>query len=343
MWGRTKMRAESVKRLVIRSFYASCCYALVLGGSLAIFAQSALAQPFFESTWATALGQSDNAIRDGGNWDAADGNGDYVNVKRISGPGLPTELANLNMATVSMNGSQGWQSVGENVNTNTASDFYYRFYLRVKPTIGFQYGSLHPWQDFQDLPGGLSTNFYIGISSVNTTTWRPAFWTYAQQEAGVPDRFGVYSPAFGGPAPADQLQVNRWYRIEGHIRYLNRVSSGGAFPYAETIYNIRIYNDQNQQVLSNEDFTGELCNGSGCTYNSLQSYYNQGHRFRFRATSSTFTMGTNGPATATGQGEIYDMTAMAFSNTGWIGAYGGAGGGPSDTQVPAPPRNLQVN
>lgn len=328
-----------MKKTVFKVTYTYAYYILLLGLSLAIGAKCALAQPFFESTWATALGESDNAVTDGGNWDGNGGNGDYVNVKPISGPGLPSELANLNMATVSLNG-EDWQMVVENVNTDTASDFYFRYYLRVKPAIGFQYGSLHPWQDFQDLPDGQSTNFYIGISSVNTTYWVPGFWTYAPQASGMPSRFGVRNSLEGGPAPEDQLQVNRWYRIEGHLRYLNRVLSGGGMPYAETIYTIRIFDDQNQQVMSSDDFRGELCDGSGCTYHTLRSYYDQGQRFRFRATSSTFTMGVNGPAMASGHAEIYDMTAVAFSNTGWIGAYGG--GANPDTQAPARPMNLQI-
>lgn len=329
-----------MKKSVISSGYI---YVLLLGLILVIGTQRALAQPFFETTWATALGQSNNAVLDGGNWDSNESNGDYVNVQSISGPGLPSELRNLNMATVSLDAPNGgYYMAVENVNTNTASDFYYRFYLRVKPAIGFRYGQLHPWQDFQDLPrGGLSTNFYIGIVSVDSTTWRPGFWTYVPQAPGMPTEFSVYDSAFGGPEPEDHLQVNQWYRIEGHIRYLNRVTSGSGIPYAETIYTLRIYDAQNRQVISSEDLRGELCNQGNCTYNTLQSYYDQGHHFRFRATSSTFTMGVNDPAPSHGQAEIYDMTAMAFSNTGWIGAYSGDGPTP-DTQVPARPLNLRI-
>lgn len=334
---------KTEKRLITKGIYVYITCVLSLGLNLVVSANFALAQPFFESTWSTALGQSNNAVLDGGNWDRTErNNGDYVNIKSISGPGLPSELANLNMATASMDGERGSFLVIKDVNTNTASNFYYRFYIRVKPTIGFQYGQMHSWQDFEDLPSGLSMNFYFTIGSVNRTTWRPAFASYAQQEPGVPTDFLVYDAAFGGPEPQDHLQVNRWYRIEGHIQYLNRVTPGGGLPYAETLYTIRIFDDQNRQVMSNEDFRGEFCDNGNCTYNTLSSYYDQGRRFRFRAESSTFTMGSIGPAGATGQGEIYDMTAMAFSNTGWIGAYGGGGATP-DTQVPAPPSNLRID
>ena len=295
------------------------CYFLIL--SFVMGSQCTDAQTFFESTWAAALGNSDNAVRDGGNWDINEGNGTYVEVRPISGPDLPIELANLNMATVSLDGDQGWQMIVENVNTNTADDFYFRYYIRVKPADGFQYAQLHPWQDFQDLPDGLSTNFYFGISTVNSSIWRPAFWTYAEQEEGMPVQFGVIDAAFGGPEPEDQLKVNEWYRIEGHLHYVNRVSIGSGIPYAETIYSLRIFDNQNNQVLSNEDLRGEFCDASGCTYHTLQSYYDQGYHFRFRSTSSTFTMGVNSPAGASGQGEIYDMAAAAFSNTDWVGMH----------------------
>ena len=325
------------------SFKALKRFPLVAGALCALMVGSVsdvVAQPFFESTWATALGQSDNAVRDGGNWDSNGGNGQFIDIQPISGPSLPTELNGVNMAQVSMDGATGWQMVVENVNTNTASNFYYRFYVRVKAANGFQYGSLHPWQDFQDLSGGLSTNFYIGVSTVDSQTWRPAFWSYLPQASDGPSRFGVRSPAFGGPA--EQLLVDRWYRVEGHMQYTNRVTSGGGIPYVDTIYNIRIYDDQNRQVISSANFTAEICDGSGCSYSySLQAHNDAGNRFRFRSGSSTFTMGVNSPAGASGQAPIYDMTAVAFSNSGWIGQFGG-GGNPPDVTSPSAPTGLQV-
>lgn len=294
------------------------------------------AAPFFESSWQTATGTSQQAVTDGGNWDRLGTNDpNMIDIQSVSGPGLPAELQGLNMVTAYLNGNTGWAMLTkENVGTDTVDDFYWRFYLRVKTPTNISYGMLHAWQDFENIDAR-SMNFYIGVVGVYPDgRWSPGFWSYAPQTEIGASTFGIDNSI----APNKRLYLDKWYLIEGHIQYLSR---DGAV--ARTRYDIRFFDpliSTETPILTNEEFNALNCSGS-CYGSTLKSHYDAGERWYFRSISTTFGIGNNGPATASGQGPLYDMTGFALSHDGWIGPLGG-NGGPSDPTPLAAPSGLRI-
>ena len=282
---------------------------------------TAQAAPFFETTWQSAVGTSTEAVTDGGAWDRHETNTPtMIEVQPITGPDLPSELEGRNMATVYLSGESGWAMVVEDgVGTDTESDFYWRMYLRVNGDLT-AYANMHGFQDFEQ-EGPLSTNAYIGIGYVrNDRTWTPYFASGMEQTDMEASGFMVLDEF----TPELMLATDRWYRLEGHVEYESREGD-----VARTIIDIRIFDPQisdDDPVLTAAEFRASNCFGE-CYGSTLQSHYDAGERFMLRATSSTFTVGNNGPFGAVGEAPMYDITGMALAHDDWIGPLGE---GPSD-------------
>lgn len=279
---------------------------------------------FFESTWQTATGTSEQAVTDGGAWDRWETNSpDMLAVGSLTDPGAAAELAGLNMVTASLGDDTGWVMVTkDDVGTDSVDDFYWRMYLRVHDTDNV-YGMLHPFQDFES-EGAASMNFYIGIAGVTPEgRWSPYLASYAEQPEIGTGTFSILEEF----TPELMLHTGRWYRLEGHIAYLSREGEA-----TRTTYDIHIFDpevSQTEPVVTSDDFRAGSCTGP-CYGSTLKSFYDQDQRLYFRSTSTTFTIGNNGPFGGVGTEPLYDVTALALSHDGWIGPYGtvpsGAGG-----------------
>ncbi len=290
--------------------------------ALTLLAAPVEAAPFFETVWETELGSGQNAVSDGGNWDRVETNEpSLAQIRAADGEDLPPELAGENMAAINLQGEPNWMMVTkEDVGTDSEDHFYWRMYLRVSGDTETNWGSVHPFQDFEtgEPEGGLSMNFYLGLSGRNEdrSGWSPYFASYAPQPEMVASYFTLNAE------PGDPyLDTDKWYRFEGHIEYLERE---GAF--ARVRYDIHIFDplgDPDTPVFTSDEFSAADCMNE-CYASKLGDHYDDGEAFYFRSESSTFTIGNNGPAQASGNGDLYDVTGVAFSHDGWIGPYGGA-------------------
>lgn len=294
---------------------------LVATLAAAPFGSTARAAPFFETTWESAAGTTTEAVTDGGLWDRHETNTpSMIEVAPATGPSLPAELEGLNMATVWLEGETGWAMlVEDDVGTDTVSDFYWRMYLRVNGDLT-GYANMHGFQDFE-MEGPLSTNAYIGIGYIRDNgTWTPYLASGMEQTEMEAQGFMVLDEF----TPELMLATDRWYRLEGHIAYESRDGDE-----ARTYVDIRIFDPEvsdERPVLTGGQFRASNCFGE-CYGTTLQSHYDAGERFILRSTSSTFTVGNNGPATAVGSAPMYDITGFALAHDGWIGPVGAAPGG----------------
>lgn len=303
-------------------------------------ASPALAAPFFESLWDTQTGNSEDAVTNSGAWDRWETNNtDLITVQPIEDEGAPPELAGHNMASVDLIGEPSWAMVTrEDVGTDSVDDFYWRMYIRVASTQGTNYNNVHPFQDFEAFDNGdNSMNFYIGLAerTPDRSAWAPYFSSYVPQPETTASTFTLT------PDEVDLfLATDKWYRFEGHIEYLSRDGD-----IARTHYDMRIFDpegDPDVPVLTSDEFVASNCSNE-CYGTRLGDFYDEGAAFYFRSTSTTFTFGNNGPASATGEGRMYDVAALALSHDGWIGPFGdeseggdtGTDGGDSDDDGPA--------
>ncbi len=255
-------------------------------------AASIVAKPYFETSWNYATGSGAGALCDGGKWDMAK----TPSIMEVATGGL---FGN-NLLSVWLDGENWGGACKFNVPTNTGSDFYYRFYVRVHAPIGFGYAYMHGLAESNT--GGGDANFYMGIYEVSTNAWSAYFATYYSQPEGM-DQYFVSPKTFA---------FEQWFRIEGHVHWVNHSA------IAPTQYEIRIYDINNALVCAPKDLMGTT---SG---KSLQSFYDAGKRYYQAGNVTSWKMGNNGPASATGsKGKMYDLCCVAFANDNWIGPFTG--------------------
>lgn len=99
------------------------------------------------------------------------------------------------MAAINLQGEPNWMMVTkDDVGTDTEDHFYWRMYLRVSSASETNWGSVHPFLDFEmgEPEGGLSMNFYLGLSSRNAdrsgSPWSRALFTQALATAALSRR-----------------------------------------------------------------------------------------------------------------------------------------------------------
>lgn len=302
---------------------------LGLTALLCLAPATASAEPFFESVWEGQQGTSQDAVTDGGAWDRRETNDEsLVEIRPIDGPGTPIELEGLNMASVTHRGPSAWSMVTkEDVGTDSVEHFYWRMYLRVSSDTNTSWGNVHPFQDFENEDGvDASMNFYIGLSTrtPDRSGWAPYFSSYADQTETIASNFTLTEEE------ADEfLATDKWYRLEGHIEYLDRQDDDRA----RTLYEMRVFDpegDPDTPVLTERDLVAANCSGD-CYGTRLGEHYDAGERWYYRSSSTTFTIGTNGPAASTGEGPLYDVTAVALAHDTWIGPYGAPAPDPTGT------------
>lgn len=237
---------------------------------------------YFETSWNTALGNSELALTDGYRFTGVTG----ANLLKAETGGI----AGNNLLGVWLNDQQYGHSYVMRLPIMDYPDFYYRFYVRVYPKNGISYPNFHGIQNFdQNDP----TNFYFSVRDHGaSSTWNVAIGTYAAQPENMDKHYSAGGFAF-----------NQWYRVEGHIRWYSHADWA-----APTKWELKMYDASNNLVLDESKLIGMS------TGVSLKAYYDQGKKYYLQGKTSTWSMGNNGPAGGTGQGRIHDISAVALGN-----------------------------
>ncbi len=277
--------------------------ALLFAGLLA---PAASAEVLFESSWNAATGNSNTALSDGGRWTVSNnGDADQLTI-------IPNGVGGNNALRVKMEGLADPHVRKESgVGPRNTSDWYFRLYVKV---LDCNTSNLH---GIQTPPP--SDHLFVGVRNTTSTHWRPYMF---------PSSRGALHDEFSGPS--NVLARNRWYRVEQHWALSSPNSSN-----SPVTIQVRFYDDAGNLVMDESDFDDEQGGGTLAAFNSRGS-------LRANASLDGWFMGNNGPAAAGGTNcNLYDISAFATSNSGWLGPVAGEpvppGGGGGGTPPPPPP------
>ncbi len=252
--------------------------------SLLALSGAASAQTVFESSWNRALGVSQLALSDGGRWE---------DVEDKDNPGLirviPDGVAENNALRVRLDDQADPHLTAFGVGSANVSDWYWRVYVKVH--AGCVVGNLHGIQH-----GVPSIHLYVGIKASGAV---PGFW----QVYMFPHTF--FFGEFAGPD--NVLELDRYYRFESHWHF---VTPGSTLSDVQIEY--RVYDDQDILLFTENEMTAEY------TIATLASASASGVLLA-DATRDDWFMGNNGPASGGGPCDLYDVSAFASSNAGWLG------------------------
>lgn len=249
-----------------------------------ITAAPSVAGIFFETSWNMETGNSNFALTDGYRFNG----GCYGNeLLKVETGGI----AGNNLMGVWLNGEQYAHTLARQLPILEYSDLYYRLYVRVYPKNGISYPNFHGIQNYEQ---SYPDNFYFSVRDQgDPNSWTCAIGSYAAQPEGMDGHY-LYHGA---------LAFNQWYRVEGHIHWYNHVDWA-----SPTKWELRVYDTANRLVLDESQMKGW---GSG---KSLTEFYSQGKRLYLNGNTTTWSMGTNGPAGGSGQGRVHDISCVALGS-----------------------------
>ena len=286
----------------------------------------------FESSWNTAVGASEEAVTDGGTWPKV-GNRDkgVFEVKKDGVAGNNYMHFRISLFRRSRIGQWSgpwgghWGGVWGPVNGLVESEHtYFRYYQRTYPHTDYRYGNGHFVQDFHyRVPGTTgrsetdgSQNVFGGVQAVEEEHWRPYICSTRRTED---PEYKQYEYQFFTTGRTPDLDVNRWYRIEGHVRWLEHTRA------SRTVWDMRIYDDRGELVKASRDWTphyqGEL---------NLEEYFKSGRFIYAEGRDPTWFMCYNDPASLRlvredanpkpGDGApSHDFCALQIRNDQWCG------------------------
>ncbi|KPL00373.1 MAG: hypothetical protein AMK75_05520 [Planctomycetes bacterium SM23_65] len=290
----------------------------------------------FESSWNAAVGISKEAVTDGGKWPKAKGNHEkpVIEVKKDGVAGnnyihFRISIARRPARAVERAGPWGgrWGGVWGPVKGMVESEHtYFRYYQRTyPPTEYYNYGNGHFVQDFHyQLPGtkgGSPTdrtqNVYGGVQAIKGKHWRPYICSVRRTRDPLHKRF-EYQFFTTGRTP--DLDINRWYRIEGHIRWLEHKEA------SRTVWDMRVYDDKGELVKTSKDWTPHYRG----TLN-LDGYFKSGRFIYAEGRDPTWMLCYNDPilrnfpeGAKVGDGRpSHDLCAFQVRNDRWCGSVKG--------------------
>jgi hypothetical protein len=254
----------------------------------------------FRSTWETALGNSEAAVRDTGSttdgaWDTLYcGVGTVAEVVANTGLGWTRTPRVLRMTQRGAFCAQ--VEVANVVPANTTH--WGRFFFRDDET---DTGYTH----FGSYPAIGSLELSIFSRYAGATGGRHFVNAYF----GASYPFSQWSIGVAGVAGVSELPRGVWYRYEWEFRYIT--------PTTYRIYP-RIYSMAGTLLYSEASFFRADYPGSG---HSLQTYYDAGNSFVVNDTARarTYGHGNHGPPGGPDNGESIYTADLAFSTVGWIG------------------------
>jgi uncharacterized repeat protein (TIGR01451 family) len=263
----------------------------------------------FSSQWNAELGNTRNAINDGGIWDRMiECNGGIFNIMSVIGGTSVGWTRTPNVLRIQQRGSTACGNIERTQNTVAASTTHWgRFYFRNDETANGHWhpvtynccGQIQmvPWLRF-----GSSTGVKIGVGT-------------ARDENGT--QLGYpYSLWFPGDSPGSgsrQLQNGRWYRYEWELRYIT-ATSYRIYP--------RIYEVDGTVPLYDYRTFYQNDNSGGGSSKSLATWYEVDNR-AFGITDPTlarnFGFGNEGPGGSTSSLGYWYIADFSLSTIGWIG------------------------
>lgn len=279
----------------------------------------------FASSWNTATGIDSRATTDGGKWPDVHGNEPNGVIEVLKGG-----VAGNNYMTyyvlpfnIDYNGrpmtASRWGGVWRAIEGMVESEHtYFRLYVRAHPHDGFSYANGHFVQDFHhQIPGSGremegSQNVYWGIQYMEGGTWRP-YITSLRKSEYKDERFNKWTWV-----TQRDFQPDRWYRFEGHIRWLEhqRVS--------RAVWDMRVYDDKGEIFKTTRDWVQ-----SGVT---LDKFYQDGEYFLLEGRDPTWMMCFNGPYVSKVSEEVmsgrsrapsHDICGFEIRNDRWCGPIAG--------------------
>ena len=338
----------TVRRMLFVAVALTCLVGFAGAGTIALVAEAAegdasdakVGSPkttvafgkLFESSWNTAVGISKEAVTDGGKWPKAKGNHEkpVIEVKKDGVAGnnyihYRISIARRPARAVKRAGPWGgrWGGVWGPVKGMVESEHtYFRYYQRTYPRREhYHYGNGHFVQDFHyRLPGtkGRSRtertqNVYGGVQRVEGKHWRPYICSVRRRQDPKHKRF-EYQFYTTGRTP--DLDVNRWYRMEGHIRWLEHKEA------SRTVWDMRVYDDKGKLVKTSKDWTPHYRG----TLN-LDEFFKSGRFIYAEGRDPTWMMCYNDPilrnfpeGAKVGDGRpSHDFSALEIRNDRWCG------------------------
>jgi hypothetical protein len=257
----------------------------------------------FSSAWNTQVGNSDQALSDGGRWN--------INFCYQSRPQVLTVVPGAsvgwtgtsNVLRIQMRGATGCAQVQKERALPPSTSHWGRFYFRNDevgnvnghPVTYNCCGSIQivPWSR-----SGSAAGVLIGPRPARDGTGTNLGYPY----------YGWF-PAVAGQRGSTRLPNGTWFRYEWHIEY----TSQRAYRIYPRIYNMAgelLYDFRN---LFQMDYQG---NG-----HSLKSWYDAGNTFGVNdpVLATHFGLGNEGPANSSATMGYWYVADVALSTKGWIG------------------------
>lgn len=257
----------------------------------------------FESNWATELGGSDNAVRDGGRWSwYAEFNGADPTVQLLSvvsgGPDARNALR------VQQRGEVFAANIEKDDFIPLSTDYYVRYYMRNDDTSPsgdhvvtvetFNYPNLTYMRKYSD-----------------TGSWEFVISMYGCGEHYPLNHWGPWQRWPLTLAAPAQMSSGQWYRFEYHIDFVDAT---------QIQVHPRVYDATGTLLFDDDDFRQQDWTGSAPDDRTLASYYAAGGSFCVDPTyMNDFGMGNNGQAGAQDTGLSWYFAAVQIRNDTWPG------------------------
>lgn len=272
------------------------------GGNAGGFGAGGSVELVFESDWGTALGSSDEAMRDGGAWDT---------VYCQSAPQTLTVVEGAPLGWTKTPHVLRLQQLGPTICGTLEKE-------GAVPPSTTHWGRLY-FRNDETTTTHNHVVTYNPIGAIQVALWnrsgapdgfRPFIRTY-YDEAGATTSYptNLWNPSIQGVGLAS-LSNGTWYRYEWMMEYVT-----------PTTYRIhpRIYDMSGRLLHDEATYFQNDYPQSGTA--SLASWYTSGDAFGFSDVSlaTRFGLGNEGPATSPSSGEYWYHADVALSLEGWIG------------------------
>jgi hypothetical protein len=258
----------------------------------------------FSSSWATATGNSSNAVTDGGNFNDAGycGRDDILSVVSASSVGF---TRSTNVFAVAMRGDNGCGQVQRLDAYPLGQSHWGRMYFRNDETqMG---GSIHNWSynfvgdiqliffNRQAVSGGWVLEVRLG-----------ADWPYGTWKLQTGPGTDVFNP------PLVVLSHQTWYRYEWHVEFIDSATRYRFYP--------RLYTEAGTLLYDESNFYQESTPTQGTA--TLSSWYAAGNSFAFSDLElmRNIGIGNEGRVPSPNSGEFWYVGNFAISTSDWIGA-----------------------
>jgi hypothetical protein len=292
---------------------------------------------YFESSFETATGKSDNALLDGGIWtDHTTGGIEYMEVlselviNTSDGTVTVHPVDGNNMLSIGANGNEYENVRVENYIREEDEHTYMRFYMMMlAPNIPVS--NLHGIQDIYchlSHPGSFYFWVFHPLLNLYENGWKIGFVfrsPYYSSNPEMLDYFNNGCSMWGNSWEAwfeidgQRLDYYRWYRIETHIHWLSEKSEN-----TPVLYYMRVYDDTKTLVVDNNNlYTWGFDYAYQNVRTSVNELYSIGNDFRGRrffvdATHNCLMFGVNGNGCGD-EPRLYLIDKVSFSSDDWIG------------------------